>query len=338
MNLTQKDFLFLDEIEVFLKNNRFLDLTNDLSYKAFFEGEKQCPLLISFLDCTLPLPEGSRVVKAVILNPEVYPEKLKAEGSKEKLGKTFILDLKIAFKRVINGHTYQELCNAEMQTTQTPHLLDRIVVYGGRLLSKVLDQGDDFGKLTNVYSMLLTTENLKVFKDFEDYYHVGKLIREGSRPVVLSDILTFTVVELKKFDKSLEELQTKRDCWLYFIKHSKELDVQACRILIEKGGAIMAEAISRLFEISKDSLLKEYEEARAKQQFDQSSREHAARQEGMEKGIEKGRMEGIEKGMEKGRMEVISQFLKANMSVEQICHITGLSKQEVLEIQKKMKT
>ena len=321
MSLTQKDFLLLDGVEVFLKNNRFLDLTNDLSYKAFFEGEKQCFLLISFLDCALPLPEGSRVVKAIILNPEIYPEKLKAKSSKDKLGKTFILDLKIEFKRVINGHTYQELCNAEMQTTQTPHLLDRIVVYGGRLLSKVLDQGDDFGKLTNVYSILLTTENLKVFKDFEDDYHVGKLIREGSRPVVLSDVLTFTIIELKKFDKSLEELQTKRDCWLYFIKHSKELDVRACRILIEKGGVIMAEAISRLFEISKDSLLKEYEEARAKQQFDQSSREHAARQE----------------GIEKGRIEIISQLLKANMSVEQICHITGLSKQEVLEIQKKTK-
>ena len=244
---------------------------------------------------------------------------------------------------MINGHAYQELCNAEMQTTQTPHLLDRIIVYGGRLLSKVLDQGDDFGKLTNVYSMLLTTENLKVFKNFEDYYHVGKLIREGSRPVVLSDILTFTIVELKKFDKSLEELHTKRDCWIYFIKHSKELDVQACRILIEKGGAIMAEAISRLFEISKDSLLKEYEEARAKQQFDQSSREHAARKEGKEEGrmegMKKGRMEGIEeglaKGMEEAQEKIISQLLKANMSVKEICHITDLSEQEVLEIQKK---
>ena len=120
-----------------------------------------------------------------------------------------------------------------------------------------------------------------------------------------------------------------------------KLDVQACRILIEKGGAIMAEAISRLFEISKDSLLQEYEEARAKQQFDQSSREHAARQEGMEKGMEKGIEKGMEKGrmegMEEGRMEIISQFLKANMSVKEICDMTGLSKQEVLEIQKKTK-
>ena len=69
--------------------------------------------------------------------------------------------------------------------------------------------------------------------------------------------------------KTLEELNTERDCWFYLIKHSKELDAKACEVLIRKGGDIMAEAVSRLFEISKDSLLKEYEEARAKQQFDQ---------------------------------------------------------------------
>ena len=56
---------------------------------------------------------------------------------------------------------------------------------------------------------------------------------------------------------------------------------------------------------------------------------------GIEKGIERGIEKGIERGIEKGQEKIISQLLKANMSVEQICHITDLSKQEILEIQKK---
>ena len=331
-----------DEIKKFLENDRFVDLKLDLPFKAYFEGDKQSPLRISFLDSTLPLPYGSRVTEAIVLNPEIYPAKLGKGDFKDKLGKTFILDLKIEFERVFNGHTYQEVSNVEMQTSKTPYLLDRIVCYAGSLLPKLLGKGDDFSKLTNVYSILLTTKNLEAFKDFDDYYHVGRIMREGSRPVILSDILTFTVIEFKKFDKSLETLDTKRECWSYLIKHSNVLDIKACESLIEKGGYIMAESVSRLFEISKDSVLKEYEEARAKQRFDQMSREHVAREEGMEKGriegMEKGIVKGMEKGMEKGRMEIISQLLRANMNVEQICQVTNLSEQEVLKIQSKIKS
>ena len=232
------------------------------------------------------------------------------------------MDIKIELQRLVNGDVYQEVCNVEMQTTETPRLIDRIIAYTGRLLSKLLGKGDNFDKLTTVYSLLFTTKNLRTFKNIEDYYHVAQLIRKGSPSVVLSDILTFTVVELGKFDKKLEELDNKRDCWFYLIKHSKTLDTEACRILIKKGGDIMAEATSRLFEISKDSLLQEYEEARAKQQFDQSSREHEARKEGMERGIEK------------SQKEIALNLLEMKMSVSQVIEATGLSEEQVLEIQK----
>ena len=323
--------ILLKEIDAFLKTNQFLDLTGDLVFKAFFEGDGQLTLVISLLNCSLPLPAGSTVIKVIILNPEIYPEKLKSGRFDNKLGKTFILDIKIELQRLVNRDVYQEVCNVEMQTTETPRLIDRIIAYTGRLLSKLLGKGDNFDKLTTVYSLLFTTKNLRTFKNIEDYYHVAQLIRKGSPSVVLSDILTFTVVELGKFDKKLEELDNERDCWFYLIKHSKALDTEACRILIKKGGYIMAESVSRLFEISKDSLLQEYEEARAKQQFDQSSREHEARKEG----IEKGRMEGMEKGIEKSQKEIALNLLEMKMSVSQVIEATGLSEKQVLEIQKK---
>ena len=62
-------------------------------------------------------------------------------------------------------------------------------------------------------------------------------------------------------------------------------------------------------------------------------------EEGMLKGIEKGRQEGmekgIEKGMEKGLIKVALNLLKiGNIDIQSICKATGLSKQEVLNLQK----
>ena len=45
------------------------------------------------------------------------------------------------------------------------------------------------------------------------------------------------------------------------------------------------------------------------------------------------REEGIEKSIEQGRQEVILKLLKADMSVEKVSEITGLSKQEIRNFQ-----
>ena len=58
-------------------------------------------------------------------------------------------------------------------------------------------------------------------------------------------------------------------------------------------------------------------------------------EEGMLKGIEKGRQEGRQEGMEKGLIKVALNLLKiGNIDIQSICKATGLSKQEVLNLQK----
>ena len=344
MTLIEKDLL-IEKADAFLKINQFLNLKSDLVFKAFFENESD--LLISFLTCFLPLSSGSRIVKVKILNPEIYPESRKqgksvasqAKGN-DQLDRNFILDLKIEFERIFEGERIQEISNVEMQTTGSPRLLDRIVAYASRLLSKLLGKGDNFNKLTTVFSVLLSAKNLKVFKGIKDFYHVSRLRRDGSYEV-FSNILIFVVIELAKFDKKLEDLYTEMDCWCYLIKHSNTLDINACKKLIEKGGPKMAEAIHQLLEISQDSKLQEFEEARAKYKFDQMSRETAAHQEGIEKGIEKGMEKGIEKGIEKGRQEekqsiALNLLQVTHMDIQSISKATGLSTQKILEIQKNL--
>ncbi len=48
---------------------------------------------------------------------------------------------------------------------------------------------------------------------------------------------------------------------------------------------------------------------------------------------QEGRQEGLQKGKQEGRQEVILKLLKADMSVEKVSEITGLSKQEIRNFQ-----
>ena len=51
-------------------------------------------------------------------------------------------------------------------------------------------------------------------------------------------------------------------------------------------------------------------------------------QEGIEKGIEKGRKEGLKKGMEK----VALRMLEKGMEIQEICLFTNLKKEKVLKL------
>ena len=55
----------------------------------------------------------------------------------------------------------------------------------------------------------------------------------------------------------------------------------------------------------------------------------AAIEEGMEKGMEKGLEKGLEKGREEGIAEAVRKMMAAGMSVEQVCGIMNLEKDEV---------
>ena len=52
------------------------------------------------------------------------------------------------------------------------------------------------------------------------------------------------------------------------------------------------------------------------------------------RGLQKGRQEGRQEGLQEGKMEILSKLLKANIDIQTICKATGLSKQEILNLQK----
>ena len=107
-----------EAIIAFLKKARFLRLTNDVAFKAFFKRNKK--LLISLLNSFLPLEE-SKILDVELVDTHHHPESL--ESDKDITGKQFVLDLKVKMEVITeSGEKQIETANVEIQTTSEPRM------------------------------------------------------------------------------------------------------------------------------------------------------------------------------------------------------------------------
>ena len=88
-------------------------------------------------------------------------------------------------------------------------------------------------------------------------------------------------------------------------------------------------AKSVLHVMSKDEELKRLAELKEKWERDEKSAQAAWKEEGLEEGIEKGRREG----RREEKVSIAKNMKKNKFTTEQIAQITGLSKEEIEEIQ-----
>lgn len=129
--------------------------------------------------------------------------------------------------------------------------------------------------------------------------------------------LEFIYVEIAKFDKSLEELETLYDKWLYALKNLYKL-TQRPKELCDK-------VFDRLFEeaeISKftQQELREYEASKMAYRDIKNSVDTAKRE---------GIAEGMEKGITQRNFEIARKMLAKGMNEATVLEITGLSAEEI---------
>ena len=142
----------------------------------------------------------------------------------------------------------------------------------------------------------------------------------------------FIYVEIAKFNKTLGELETLYEKWLYALKNLYKL-TQRPKELCDK-------VFDRLFEEAEIAKftpqeVREYEASKKayrdiKNSIDTAKQEGLAEgmELGMAKGMEKGRAQGMEEGMEKGTIDekiaTAKRLLGMGVSDEQVAAITLL--------------
>ncbi len=132
--------------------------------------------------------------------------------------------------------------------------------------------------------------------------------------------LELVFVELPKFSKGLEELETLTEKWIYFLKTARSLDT-----VPEKMGAVPE--IKKAFEIANQANLsrEELDELEKREIYihDQRNAIRRAKRIGME--------QGREEGMREAKLEIAKQLLDV-LDEATISQKTGLSLEEVQKL------
>ena len=142
---------------------------------------------------------------------------------------------------------------------------------------------------------------------------------------VFYDKLEYIYVEISKFNKPLEELNTLYEKWLYALKNLYKL-TQRPKELCDK-------VFDRLFEEAEIAKftpqeMREYETSKMAYRDIKNSVDTAKR-EGIAEGMEKGMKQGMEKGMSLRSLEIARKMLAKGMDEASIMDMTGLTAEEI---------
>ncbi len=185
---------------------KFADPKNDLAFKKIFGDEKHKNILISFLNSVLDFKDGFAIVDVILANPYQIP---KIPELKET-----ILDIKATNK---NGNTFI----VEMQRKDLGNFAKRSLYYTSKAYIEQLPKTKNYSVLKKVYFIGILNFNI-----FENQSYISRhlIINQETNTQDLKDF-EFSFIELPKFNKELEELESMLDKWIYFIKNASDLTV-----------------------------------------------------------------------------------------------------------------
>lgn len=286
---------------------RYANFYTDFAFKKLFGTEMNKDLLISFLNALL---QGREVVLDInYLNTEHL-------GTQE-------YDRRAVFD-VYCKNDKGEVFLVEMQKGEQQFFKDRSIYYSTFAIREQAPRGEWNYELKGVYTIGIL--NFCFDKEREgNYYHEVKLMDTATKEVFY-DKLVFIYLEMPKFTKQENELESLFDKWLYVIRNLAAL-MERPRVLQEKVFAHLFEAA----EIAKFSRVERYEyEESLKAYRDWFSVMATAELRGEERGKEKGLKEGLEKGRIEERLRNARGLKARGVDADIIAQVTGLSEDDIL--------
>jgi PD-(D/E)XK nuclease family transposase len=131
---------------------RFADIRNDIAFRKIFGNEKKTVSLVSFLNAALKLEGSKRVVKAKVMDANLFP---RIAGEKAS-----VIDVSATDQR---GRKFI----VEMQVADKDGFDKRVQYYTSKDYSMQIEQGDDYIKLNPTY-FIKNAKKLDVIPDNTD--------------------------------------------------------------------------------------------------------------------------------------------------------------------------
>ena len=290
---------------------KYVDIFTDYGFKKIFGEEANKNFLIDFFNSLLPAEAHIRDL--TFRNTEQLPERT---GERR------------AVYDIYCENDRGEKFIVELQKAKQNYFMERTIYYSTFPISAQGVKGDWDFNLKAVYCIGLLDFKFTDYKDDKErreVVHTHTLKNQHNRQVY--DKLTYIYLEMPNFTKAENELETRLDKWLYFIKNLESF--QAIPDIF-KNEVVFVEAITKaeLARMSDSELDTYYEGLKAYRDSINQLRTAS------EEGEKRGELRGEIKGKLEGKLEMAKNCLEDGMPVAKIAKLTGLTEEEIKNLMK----
>jgi predicted transposase/invertase (TIGR01784 family) len=197
----------------------------------------------------------------------------------------------------------------EMQKTKQDFFKDRALYYSTFPIVEQAIQGDWNYELKAVYTVAILDFVFDEDKNEPEKYRYDVMLTDIDTHKIFYKKLMFTYLEMPKFNKGVDELETRFEKWMYVLKNLKRLDRMPDKLrekIFEKMFA--AAEIARL---SHEEYIQYITSLKTYRDYKNS--------------IDTARAEG----KAEGKAEIAKNLLNLGIPVEKIIASTGLTKEEI---------
>jgi len=278
---------------------KYINPFTDYGFKRLFGEEPNKDLLLDFLNELLHEEQGKITELTYLKNENL---------STTELNRKAIFDLYCT-----NEHGEKFI--VELQKAKQKFFKDRTVYYSTFPIRDQALTGSDWDfELKKVYTIAILDFVFDEDKNEPDKFRYDVKLSDIETKKVFYNKLTFIYLEMPKFNKSIEELESKYEKWLFILRNLHKLDRIPERL--------KEDIFLKLFETA--------EIAKFSREEYQNYEDSLKYYRDLKNSLDTAREEGFEKGMEK----VAIAMLRDNEPIEKIIRFTGLTINEIETIRK----
>jgi len=276
---------------------KYINPFTDYGFKRLFGEEPNKDLLLDFLNVLLQEEQGEIKALTYLKN--------------EHLG-TSEIDRKAIFDLYCENEKGEKFI-VELQKTKQNYFKDRTVYYSTFPIREQAKRADWNYELKAVYTIAILDFVFDEDKATPDKFRYDIKLTDTETQEVFYNKLTFIYLEMPKFNKTLDELETRFEKWLYVIRNLNRLD------------RVPEKLRERIF----DKLFETAEIAKFTPDQIRSYEDSLKYYRDMKNSLDTAKEEGVEIGIEIAKLEVARKALRKGMSIEDVIDLTGLSREQV---------
>jgi predicted transposase/invertase (TIGR01784 family) len=299
----------------------YLSPQSDITFKKVFGNDHLKSVTISFLNSILNLQGDQKIAEISFVDTANVRE---------------TKDLKDSFIDVhcIDGTGTHFLI--EMQVESQAWFIQRALYYLSLVFARQLPSGMNYHMLVPVICITILNHIKFAHHDRVISHYVFK--EKTTNEALPEQYLEVYFIELPKFKKAEHELETDIDAWLFFMNNAQDMktvpakmeksqEFQAAFHVLDKMKWTEAEFYAYLSQLDKADKPRRIAEAARQEGIEEGVQ--LGIEQGVQLGIEQGVQLGIEQGVQQEKEAIAIQALKDGFDSAVVAKFTGLSIEQI---------